>query len=307
MKPEQNRGQGATLVHRLMGGLVRAVCWCPRTVLPATRWPMVLCARLATYAAPSPRLEYRTQRSDLIDPHKDCQERWRRYLAEFGDDDDIVVVVKGSDKNRMKAALDALAVEVGKQPKRFDRLFYKVDLRNLSNRALLFLPTEEIARIQGNLQSMGMLLEPPIIGHVDPLIGWRSLTLLRLLHEARNRAGKLLPEAPLSEGDEIFLTQLLAISRSATDVLENAAAYKSPWRSLMAQKPEQQDLLREPQYFFSGDGSLAFLLTRPVKDIDLLHRVEGQCRCDAENRPQRGRQIYRPSGRHDRPARARMR
>ena len=159
MKPEQIRDQGATLVHRLMGGLVRAACWCPRTVLVTS---LLLCA-ISLYAAVT-RLEYRTQRSDLIDPHKDCLERWRRYLAEFGDDDDIVVVVKGSDRNQMKTALDALAVEVGKQPKRFDRLFYKVDLRNLSNRALLFLPTEEIARIQGNLRNMGMLLEPPVVG-----------------------------------------------------------------------------------------------------------------------------------------------
>lgn len=262
MKPEQIRDQGATLVHRLLGGLVIAVCRYPRLVLVTS---LILCA-LSIYAAVT-RLEYHTQRSDLIDPHKDCQERWRRYLAEFGDDDDIVVVVKGGDRNRMKAALDTLAVEVGKQPKRFDRLFYKVDLRNLSNRALLFLPTEEIARIQGNLRSMSMLLEPPLVGRIDPFIGWRSLTLIRLFHEARDRAGKLLPEQPLAEGDEIFLAQLLAITRSATDVLESPGAYKSPWRSLMAQKPEQQDLLKEPQYFFSGDGSLAFLLTRPVKDL----------------------------------------
>jgi hopanoid biosynthesis associated RND transporter like protein HpnN len=280
MNPEQKRGQGATLVHRLLGGLVEAMCGWPRTVLVTS---VALCA-LSLYLAAT-RLEYRTQRSDLMDPHKDCQERWRRYLGEFGDDDDIVVVVKGSDRERMITALDSLAVEVGKQPKRFDRLFYKVDLRNLSNRALLFLPTEEIARIQGNLRNMGMLLEPPLVGRLDPFIGWRNLTLLRLLHEARDRAGKLLPEQPLAEGDEIFLAQLLAISRSATDVLENPNRYKTPWHSLMVQKPEQQALLREPQYFFSGDGSLAFLLTRPVKDtssfteskasVDAMRKIVG--------------------------------
>ena len=190
-----------------------------------------------------------------------------------------------------------------KQPKRFDRLFYKVDLRNLSNRALLFLPTEEIARIQGNLQSMGMLLEPPVIGHIDPLIGWRSLTLLRLLHEARNRAGKLLPEQPLAEGDEIFLAQLLAISRSATDVLESATAYKSPWGSLMAQQPEQQDLLPDPQYFFSGDGSLAFLLARPDQGAGSLHRNEERRR-DADDPANVAGRYPRSPVRPDRSARA---
>src|SRR5579859_1645816 len=130
MKPEPIRGQGASLVHRLLGGLVNAVCRRPWLVLTVS---LALCV-LSIYAAVT-KLEYRTQRSDLIDPHKDCQERWRRYLKEFGDDDDIVAVVKGTDKKRMKAALESLAAEVAKQPNRFDRLFYKVDLRNLSNRA----------------------------------------------------------------------------------------------------------------------------------------------------------------------------
>ena len=39
----------------------------------------------------------------------------------------------------------------------------------------------------------------------------------------------------------------------------------NPWGSLLAQPPEQKDLLAEPQYFFSGDGTLAFLLVRPIK------------------------------------------
>jgi hopanoid biosynthesis associated RND transporter like protein HpnN len=261
MKPEQIREHGASLVNRLLEGLVVAVCRVPWLVLAAS---LVACG-WSMYVAVT-RLEYHTQRNDLIDPHKDYQQRWRRYLKEFGDDDDIVVVVKGDKKPRMKAALEALAQAVNSNPDRFDRLFYKVDLRPLQSRALLFLPTEEIGRIQENLRSMNMLLEPPVVSRFDPLIGWKSLTLLQLLHEARDRAGKLPPDRPLRPEDETFLAELLAISQTATAVLEDPTAYKSPWHSLMTRKPEQEDLLSEPQYFFSGDGTLAFLLTRPVKD-----------------------------------------
>jgi hopanoid biosynthesis associated RND transporter like protein HpnN len=203
------------------------------------------------------RLEYRTQRSDLISPNKDYQQRWRQYLAEFGNDDDIVVVVQGTARPRMQRALDALAAAVGRQPDRFDRLFYKVDLRNLQNRALLYLPLDQIQQIQQNLKSMNLLLE-------SGPIGWRFLNVSTLLREARDRAGKITPGKPLTAEDEQFLTQLLAIGKSATASLASGANYHNPWQSILPEAPEQQNLMAEPQYFFSGDGGLAFLLTRPV-------------------------------------------
>src|SRR5262249_25349803 len=38
--------------------------------------------------------------------------------------------------------------------------------------------------------------------------------------------------------------------------------------SLLPHPPQQKDLMAEPQYFFSGDGTLAFLLVRPIKEIN---------------------------------------
>jgi len=209
------------------------------------------------------RLEYRTQRSDLMSPHKDYQERWRAYLNEFGDDDDMVVVVEGTDRDRMIAALEHLAGEVHSRSRQFERLFYKVDLRHLRDRALLFLPAEQIRSIHDNLQRMGMLLFGPTAS-----LAWQNVTIRSLLSEARARAGKIDPSAPLAAADEQFLTQLLAVVRSASAYLTDAANYRNPWGSLLPCQPQQADLLAAPQYFFSGDGGLAFLLVRPVKEND---------------------------------------
>ena len=155
-------------------------CRFPRLVLGTA---LLVCA-LSIYTS-STRLEYRTQRSDLISPHKDYQQRWRKYLAEFGDDDDIVVVVQGADRPRMEQALDTLAAAAQAQPQCFDRLFYRLDLRPLHNRALLYIGSEQIAQIQENLRSMSLLLE------VGPF-AWQSLTLFSLFHEARDRRLQLL-------------------------------------------------------------------------------------------------------------------
>src|SRR5947199_2104875 len=209
------------------------------------------------------RLEYRTQRSDLMNPHKDYQERWRAYLREFGDDDDMVVVVEGTDHDRMTAALEHLADEVRLRPQQFERLFYKVDLRHLRDRALLFLPAEQIRSIHDNLQRMGMLLYGPTAS-----LAWQNVTIRSLLSEARVRAGKIDPSAPLAAADEQFLTQLLAVVRSATAFLTDTTKYTNPWGSLLPCQPQQADLLASPQYFFSADGGLAFLLVRPVKEAE---------------------------------------
>jgi hopanoid biosynthesis associated RND transporter like protein HpnN len=265
MNPEQAHRQGATVVHRLLVGLVTAVCRRPRLVLAAAVVLSVL-----SLIAFTTRLEYRTQRSDLINPNKDYQQRWRQYTAEFGNDEDMVVVVEGGDRARMQAALEALGTEVRRRPDTFDRLFYKVDLRHLHNRALLYLPAEQITQIQGNLQSMSPLLE------IGPL-GWELFTLDRLVGEAGHRADNLQPPQPLTPADQQFFTQLVAISKSATAAVADPAQYRNPWRSLLPPPCPppgagegtgggQQDLLAEPQYFFSGDGALAFLLVRPVKE-----------------------------------------
>jgi hopanoid biosynthesis associated RND transporter like protein HpnN len=259
MNPEPVHPQG-TIVQRLLVRLVALVCRFPWLVLFLSA-----AVGAASLYASFTGLEYRTQRTDLVNPNKEYQKRWRDYLAEFGDDDDMVVVVQGNDRRQMEQALDTLAAAVQQHSDLFDRLFYKADLRSLHNRALLYLPAEEIQQIRDNLQSMRLLLQPPLVGAVDPQIGWRELTLHSLLREARLRAEKLEPGKPLSPADDQFFAQLCSICQSAAVSLRDPDKHRNPWGSLIPQHSGQKDLLAEPQYFFSGDGSLAFLLVHPVK------------------------------------------
>jgi hopanoid biosynthesis associated RND transporter like protein HpnN len=257
MKSEHARAAEASRVRRGLVALVRLACRRPRAVLAIT----VVGAALSLLAAAT-CLRYHTSRNDLLSPHKDYQQRWHRYLAEFGDDDDVVAVVKGRDHVRMRQALDSLADKVGGRPELFDRLFYKVDLRGLRDRALLFLTSDEIRDIRDNLRGMGLLLR------LGP-VGWRNLTLQGLLAEGEQRTRALRPGRPLSKADETFFTQLLSICRGAREMLADPVCYRNPWSSLMSRPPGQQDLLAEPQYFFAADtadGTLAFLLVRPVKE-----------------------------------------
>jgi hopanoid biosynthesis associated RND transporter like protein HpnN len=276
MNPEQDAPERPGLVRRLLTALVGTVCRFPRVVLAAS----ILLSALSLVAAAT-RLQYHTQRSDLLSPRKDSQKRWRQYLTEFGDDDDIVVVVKGVDREPMRAALEAVAAGIRDKNDLFDRLFYKVDLRPLHDRALLFLKTEQIESIRDNLRDMGPLLDPdaelqmlrqpfsalplPSLNASDAPYPWQCLGLLSLLYEADLRVAGLKTGTEPSATDRQFFTQLTAICRTAAATLRDPAAYANPWLRLVSGPPGQKDLMAEPQYFFSGDGTLAFLLCRPIK------------------------------------------
>src|SRR5262245_40484571 len=170
MNPAQVSAKEAAPVRRLLVALVSTVCHFPRTVLAVS---LALC--VLSLVAAATRLQYHTQRNDLISADKDYQQRWRRYLDEFGDDDDIVVVVRGSDRARMNAALEQMAARVREKPELFDRLFYKADLRHLRDRALLLLPDDELDAIHQHLSSpqMSMLLRVSAL--------WRSVGLEGML------------------------------------------------------------------------------------------------------------------------------
>ncbi len=247
--------QPTTSVRRMLIVLVDAVCRHPRLVLA-----LALGLAVLSLVAAASRLEYHTSRNDLISVRKDYQQRWQNYLDEFGDDDDIVVVVQGDDPERMRVAIEAIARRINDNPDLFDRLFYKVDLRSLKNRALMLAPLEQVQAIQREyLSDMKRLLD------FGPL-SWHALGLHPMLQEARQRLSSADPTKPLSAADERFFRQLTTIARVAHETVRNPTNYSSPWGGPPGEQSPRQKMLEEPQYLFTGDGQLVFLLARPVKE-----------------------------------------
>src|SRR5580704_13004778 len=121
------------------------------------------------------KLAYQTQRNDLLSADKPCQQRWQKYIDAFGDDDDMVVVIEGNNREQMIAAVNAVAEQVKQHPELFDRVFYRVDLQHIRDRAILHLPPEQLSAICDHVDRM-----EPLLGSTAP-IGWRMLSLQSLL------------------------------------------------------------------------------------------------------------------------------
>ena len=254
----------AGLVPRGLAWAVGLICAHPWLVLSLT---LLSCAVCGVYTWNN--LTYLTHRNDLISNKKEYLKRWHQYVEEFGDDDDMVVVIRGDDRKKMENVLDEMALEIKGKPESFERLFYKVDLTNLHTRALLFLPTDQIRQVQSHIQGMSLLLEPPVLAQFNPLFAWKMLGVQQLLRESERRLEVWKDDQPHKEAEDFF-RQLDTISHGASDFFESPSHYRSPWRSVLPEQkgPSQEDRLATPQYFFSGDGKLAFLLINPVKDPD---------------------------------------
>jgi len=256
MDSQQSERDGT--IPRLLAALVDAICRRPKTTL-ALAGILVAVSLTLTLT----RLTYQTSRKDVLSPHSDSYQRWLHYIGEFGEDEDMVVVVKGHDRSAIEKALDTLAERIAEHPGRLDRVFYKVDLRHLQDRSLILLPADKIRDIQTQLQDMSLLLELPL----DPQEVWKSVSLLQLVYEGERRLNMHWNQPQHREGAERFLRQLSGMCRTAGDMLDDPHAYRNPWHS-MVDMPANKDYLSKPHYFFSGDGALAFLTVRPVHDSD---------------------------------------
>ncbi len=243
---------------RNLAGFVAWIARHPQAVLGAA-----LAFTLAAVFVALTRLEYHTQRNDLLSPDKPCQKRWQRYLDTFGDDDDMVVVAEGTDRARMTAAVEAVAERVTARSDLFDRVFYKVDLRHVRDRAILHLPADQLEAIRTRTDRM-----EPLLGPVWP-VAWRMLSVQSLLTSASLALEARAAGHEPSPADRDLLAQLPAVAASAADTLADPAKYRNPWALTgdagTTPVARQEDPLAVPQYFFTPDGSLALFTCRPKK------------------------------------------
>src|SRR5882757_3628639 len=91
-------------IPRLVAAVAHLGSRYPWFVLLGTALSCVLCLWYTfTY------LTYENQRNDLHGKDKAYYQRWQQYVKEFGDDDDMVVVVQGKERDQMVAALEDVA------------------------------------------------------------------------------------------------------------------------------------------------------------------------------------------------------
>ena len=92
----------------LLGRLLVWITWIALRFPLATVVIGVLAAVGSLYLSQT-RLGFRTSRADLLNPKSEFNRLWLEYTKEFGDTEDVIVVVEGAGQEKVVPVLEELA------------------------------------------------------------------------------------------------------------------------------------------------------------------------------------------------------
>jgi uncharacterized protein len=201
------------------------------------------------------RLTFHTSRSDLLDPNSAYNRRWLEYTKEFGDQEDVVVVVQGENREALVPVIEEIAGRLLRAPECFKSVFYKIDQTKLQSKGLYYLEPRELQDIEA------------FMSEADPVLR-REWSALNLGGQLAWFCGQL-ERADVQQLQTVVRSaqreQSQALSILAT-ALGQAGGYHSPWPEIPAPTTRYADVPRG--YLLTGDDRVGMLLLWLVKDND---------------------------------------
>jgi predicted RND superfamily exporter protein len=93
-------------------------------------------------------LTFKTSMRALLPQNAGYVVRYAEYARDFGELEDIVVVVEAGSFESARAYASRLTQELRTSPVKFHRIAYRIDPMRFEGRQLLYLPTEELREIR---------------------------------------------------------------------------------------------------------------------------------------------------------------
>ncbi len=125
------------------------------------------------------QLGFRTSRAELLSPNSEYNRRWLVYTKEFGDKEDVVVVVEGESREQIVPALDDVCRELAARKDLFGAVLHQTDAPKLRSKGLYYLEMEsrdprelDLAKIDVLLNKAGPILQGD----------WSALSLGNMTH-----------------------------------------------------------------------------------------------------------------------------
>jgi uncharacterized protein len=104
-------------------------------------------------------MEFLTGRDDLMPKNAPFQVDYRAYLHEFGDQEEVVVVIESDDAEKATRCGDALFERLNREKGVFREVFYPGGLPYFRKNGLLFMPLEDIKNLRNTLTMAAPVLK----------------------------------------------------------------------------------------------------------------------------------------------------
>ena len=201
-------------------------------------------------------LTFNTSGRDVLPQNASYVKRYVEYAKDFGELEDIVVVIEARSFEGAKAYAARLVSELRASPVRFNRIAYRIDPKQFEGRQLLYVPTAELKEIRDKIFDHQEFMEsfagdPSLARLVEGINTQMAAAFVSNLFDL----GLHEQDLPV---DTRFLRVLL--DQIATR-LDHPTPYRSPWATLFSFGGDTADA----GYFLSEDKSLLFILVESPK------------------------------------------
>ena len=235
---------------RLLRRLVRLSCRRPVVTVSIS---LLLAAAGIGYTLQA--LTFKTSGRDLLSKDAVYVARYNQYARDFGELEDIVIVIEARTFEAAKAYAARLVHELRNSPVKLARVAYRVDPQRFEGRQLLYLPTEQLKEVRDRIFDYQEFMES-FAG--DP-------SLARLVEGANAAMASAfvsnLFDLGLEKGGGENTRFLQLVLEQIAGRLDRPTPYRSPWGTLFSLGERPADA----GYFLSDDKSLLFALVETPK------------------------------------------
>ena len=233
------------------------------TVSTARPWLTLAIAALVTSASLGyalTTLTFKTSALALLPRDQPYVERFKEYDREFGELDDLVVVVEAASTPEAKEYARRLERELRASQVPLRRIAYRIDPKQFEGRALLYLSKERLAEIRDKIFDYQEFLEafagrPTLDQLVEGVAGQVANAFVSGFIDLG-----LGPQAGASD-----LRFIRDLATQMSERLDRPGPYRSPWGGLFAVGGSGDDEA-SAGYFLSDDQKLLFVLVEPQSD-----------------------------------------
>lgn len=241
--------------NKLLPNLLRRITHaCARR--PWTTLLIVACVTALSVTYTVTNLEFKTDRSDLIDPTTPFHQRWLHYTESFGASSDMIVVVEANSPETIKQTLDVLGAKLHKHPQFFANVLYKIEAGRLRSKGLQYLPPDSLVTGIERLEDFR-----PILDGRWELVRLESLVPL-LQYQLQSLDGGDVPaSSPLWE-------HALRLSESLARFAKDRSDFVNPWPDILAIDASLRDQGNQTVYMLNERGTMGFLMAAPAQKGD---------------------------------------
>jgi len=236
---------------RALRGLVRVSC---RRPLLTVALSLLLAALGVGYTLHA--LTFKTSGRDVLPQDAGYIRRYVEYARDFGELEDVVVVVEARTFEAAKAYASRLVQELRAGPVKFQRVAYRIDPKRFEGRQLLYLSKDKLTEIRDRIFDHQEFMESFA---ADP-------TLAQLVEGVNAQLAQSfvssLFDVGLNEDRTVDTRFLRVLLDQIAQRLDRPTPYRSPWSTLFSFGGATE---ADAGYFLSEDKSLLFVLVETPK------------------------------------------